>query len=385
VRRGVVANGSNFAVIDSYISDIHQNTYDSQAILAYYSPGPIKIVNNFLEATGENIMFSGTIPSNPFIASDIEIRNNYVFKPMAWAQVGVTIPPHNKWAVKNLFEVKLGQRILVDGNTFENVWASAQTGFAILLTVRVAGTTVPVAAVDDITFSNNVLKNVGSGFNIAGWDDSCLPPSCTHPNEEKRIAIYNNLILLGDTTQPGYGIGAGYDFGILLNQHVTDFVMQHNTVVPPPNLGYCNGALNFNAPPPYWPTRAATHNVWILDNALCRQAKGPRGMVGQYSYVINDYMGDPPPPDSRLLGNVFYVSNLDKAYPLPPQNFASDKRLTNAENSEYHLNYPAKMQTSDGRVPGVDKSKLAPAYSAESGIKLLPPSEAAKELPERKR
>ena len=42
VRVGVVANGSNFAVIDSYISDIHQSTNDSQAILAYYSPGPSK-------------------------------------------------------------------------------------------------------------------------------------------------------------------------------------------------------------------------------------------------------------------------------------------------------------------------------------------------------
>ena len=48
IREAVTANGSNFAVVDSYISDIHQSTNDSQAIAEYWSPGPIKIVNNFL-------------------------------------------------------------------------------------------------------------------------------------------------------------------------------------------------------------------------------------------------------------------------------------------------------------------------------------------------
>ena len=44
---GVQANVTNLAVIDSYISDIHDSTTDSQAIVAYLSPGPIKIVNNY--------------------------------------------------------------------------------------------------------------------------------------------------------------------------------------------------------------------------------------------------------------------------------------------------------------------------------------------------
>lgn len=39
IREGVQANGTNFAVIDSYISDIHQSVADSQAILAYLTPG----------------------------------------------------------------------------------------------------------------------------------------------------------------------------------------------------------------------------------------------------------------------------------------------------------------------------------------------------------
>ena len=51
VREGVAANGISVAVVDSYISDIHDSTMDSQAIIAYRTPGPIKIVNNLLSAT----------------------------------------------------------------------------------------------------------------------------------------------------------------------------------------------------------------------------------------------------------------------------------------------------------------------------------------------
>jgi hypothetical protein len=82
VRAGVVANGTNVAVIDSHISDIHQSTSDSQGIRAYRTPGPIKVVNNFLSATTENLMFGGAGGAdNPYVPSDIEVRGNYFFKP----------------------------------------------------------------------------------------------------------------------------------------------------------------------------------------------------------------------------------------------------------------------------------------------------------------
>jgi hypothetical protein len=42
MMRAIAANGSNFAVVDSYISDIHGYGVDSQAIALWYSPGPIQ-------------------------------------------------------------------------------------------------------------------------------------------------------------------------------------------------------------------------------------------------------------------------------------------------------------------------------------------------------
>src|SRR5947209_16613699 len=63
VRRGIAMNSARTAVVDSYLSDFHEVGADSQAILAINSPGPFKIVNNYLEVAGENVMFGGGDPS----------------------------------------------------------------------------------------------------------------------------------------------------------------------------------------------------------------------------------------------------------------------------------------------------------------------------------
>ena len=358
-QRAVGVNASNLAVIDSYISEIHLAGTDSQAIAEWFSPGPIKIVNNFLSSSSEDVLFGGAGGlSNPFVAADIEIRNNHFYKPLSWARVGVSIPPNNTMVVKNHLEFKSARRVLVDGNMFENVWVSGQVGFSMGLTPR-TGQGGLGAVVDDITISNNVLKNVSSGFNVTEFDNECLPASgCTNPGETKRVVFYNNLILLGDTTQVGYT--SGYDWGGLINNQVTDFVLQHNTVVAPPNLSYCKASIYFNAAAPYNPPVSRTHNIWILDNAFCRQIYGPGGMVGQFSWVLSAYMGDPSPVNPRLLGNAFYAPSGDKVYPLPPHNYTSAVPFTyvNPSGGNYQLSVPTWTDTSDGKISGVDSSTL---------------------------
>src|SRR5271165_6758330 len=361
-REGVAANGSNIAVVDSYISDIHQSTNDSQAVVAWDTPGPIKIVNNYLESTGENIMFGGAGGLNhPWVPSDIEIRGNWLFKPLSWAAIGVTIPPGNRWAVKNLFELKSARRVLVDGNIMENNWVSAQMGFALALTPRTNSSGL-LAVVDDITISNNILKNVSSAFTTLASDNDCLPANgCTNPGEMKRVVLYNNLILLGDTTQPGYGGGA-YAWGGIINHGLRDFVLQHNTVIPPPNLGYCKASWYFEMSGTGSPTPplSRTHNVWVLDNVLCRQIWGPYGWVGQFSNVLPDYMGDPSPVNPRLFGNVFYAPRPDSIYSIPPNNYTSSVPFTYVSPStgNYQLSSPYWTATSDGNLAGVNNSAL---------------------------
>src|SRR5262249_51171094 len=92
------------------------------------------------------------------------------------------------WTVKNLFELKNAQRLLVDQNVFENNWADAQNGFGILFTPRAELGVAPQATAADVTFTNNIVRHSGSGFNIAGPDDT----SPSQPSQ--RILIKNNLI-----------------------------------------------------------------------------------------------------------------------------------------------------------------------------------------------
>src|SRR5437899_115569 len=80
--RGVASNGVRLAVIDSSRTEFKDCCQDTQAIMCWNGPGPFKIVNNYLEAAGENVMFGGADPSiTNLVPADIEIRHNYFFRP----------------------------------------------------------------------------------------------------------------------------------------------------------------------------------------------------------------------------------------------------------------------------------------------------------------
>lgn len=121
-RRGVSLNGIRLAVIDSYVSDFHEVGADAQAIAGWSGPGPFKIVDNYLEGSGENVLFGGADPRiNGVVPSDIEIRDNHFFKPLSW-RVGDPTYGGIHWTVKNLFELKNARRVLVEDNVLENSW-----------------------------------------------------------------------------------------------------------------------------------------------------------------------------------------------------------------------------------------------------------------------
>jgi hypothetical protein len=184
LKHCVTLNGASLAVIDSYISDCHSVGQDAQAIFGSNGPGPFKIVNNYLEGAGENVLFGGDDPKIPgLIPSDIEFRQNYVTKPAAWRNGS----PH--WLVKNLFELKNAQRALIDGNVFENSWQDGQSGFAILFNTTNQGGGCPWCAAKDITFTNNIVRHAGGGVSMQANDYH-------YPNSDGRtqnIDIANNM------------------------------------------------------------------------------------------------------------------------------------------------------------------------------------------------
>ena len=164
------------AVVDSFFTDFHcvsvtGSCVDSQVLGTGggHSPsGPFKVVNNFLEAASENIMFGGA-PAT-MTPADIEIRGNYLFKPMIWrpGEPGFVGGASGRpFIVKNLLELKNAQRVLFEGNVLENCWGGfSQNGYAILLSPKNQENHCPLCRVTDVTIRYNRISNVGSVFEI---------------------------------------------------------------------------------------------------------------------------------------------------------------------------------------------------------------------------
>jgi hypothetical protein len=171
VQRGVSLNGSEITISNSYISEIHGRGYDTQAICGWNGPGPFHIINNYLEAAGENILFGGADPSIAnLVPSNIEIRRNYLFKPLRWKMKDPSYAGIH-WSVKNLLEIKMGRNIVIDGNVMENSWGDAQIGYAVLFTVRNQDGKAPWATIENVVFTNNTVKNSEQGFQLLGSDN----------------------------------------------------------------------------------------------------------------------------------------------------------------------------------------------------------------------
>jgi hypothetical protein len=187
VQRGISLNSAETSITNSYISEVHGKGYDTQAICGWNGPGPFKIINNYLEGAGENVMFGGADAKiRNLVPSDIEIRENYFFKPLSWK---VDHPSYagRHWTVKNLFELKNARRVTIDRNIFENNWVDAQAGYAVVFTVRNDEGTSPWSTIEDVTFTNNIVKNSPSALSLLGKDN--LKPS----QRARGILISHNL------------------------------------------------------------------------------------------------------------------------------------------------------------------------------------------------
>jgi hypothetical protein len=106
----------------------------------------------------------------------------------------------------------------VEGNLFEYNWTESQNGFAILFTVRNQEGSAPWSVVEDVIFSNNIVRHVANGINILGRDNN-------HPSRQtRRIVIRNNLF-----TDLGGAWGAGDLFQLL--DGTKNVVIEHNIAI----------------------------------------------------------------------------------------------------------------------------------------------------------
>jgi hypothetical protein len=180
---GFAASGGTYiAVVDSYFSDFHcisgvGSCTDAHAVSGGVSDtqdGPYKIQDNFLEASGEGIMFGGG-PAT-MTPTDIEIVGNHFWKPWQWMPGNspfVGGPSGQPFVVKNHMELKNAVRVLVDSNLMDNVWGGfTQTGFAILVTPKNQHTesgknVCDICEVTDVTIRYTQISHAGNGMQLA--------------------------------------------------------------------------------------------------------------------------------------------------------------------------------------------------------------------------
>ena len=216
--RCIALNSARSAVVNSWISDCHAKGFDSQAIEGWNGPGPYLIENNFLSGAGENrhVRRRGPEDRRPLARATSRSAGITYSKDPSWK---------GRWTVKNLFELKNARRVLIENNVFENNWADAQSGMAIVIkssqdrcgTCTWQGTT-------DVTFRYNMVKNSPRGFNLQAVD--CTGQECVDVHV-RRVRAENNLF---------YNIGTfngtgGDGFLVLLTHDLRDVAIRHNTFV----------------------------------------------------------------------------------------------------------------------------------------------------------
>jgi hypothetical protein len=212
-KAGIHLSGTtDVGIVDSFFTDfhciaMHGSCTDSQAVnggSGDHPGGPYKIVNNFLEAAAENILFGGA-PAT-ISPADIEIRHNHLFKPILWkpgepAFIGAA--DGSPFIVKNCLELKNAQRVLIEGNILENTWGGfTQAGFAILLMPTNQGGNCPACRVTDITLRYNKIIHSGGALDIANVLGKIQVPTAAGERYSIHDLVFDDI---DNVTYKGFG------------------------------------------------------------------------------------------------------------------------------------------------------------------------------------
>jgi hypothetical protein len=238
---GLIDGARSIAVINSYISGLYciartGKCTDATAVGGGKSDEPLgtfKIYNNFVESSGENILFGGA-PSaaNP---TDLEIRRNHLFRPMLWkeGEPGYTpTPSGNAFIVKNNFEVKSGVRVLFEGNLLENSWGGfSQTGFSVLLSPRSQASRCPICRVNDVTIRYDRIRNVGGVFQFS---NAPAGKGGGAPADGGRYSIHD--VIADNVHDRDYKGGGGFLLFVSWEPPIHDVQFDHITALVPGGL-----------------------------------------------------------------------------------------------------------------------------------------------------
>jgi len=374
--RGIQLGGTTYiAVVDSFFTDFHCIAKtgacgDSQAIsggTGDHVMGLYQIVDNFLEAAAQSILFGGGAATQT--PTDIEIRRNHMFKPLTWkrgnpAFVGGV--DGNPFIVKNLFELKNAQRVLFEGNVLEDSWGGfSQSGFGILLTPKnqAIGTknVCPICQVTDVTIRYGTISHVASGLQIGDG----LSDNGGAALAGKRYSIHDIVV---DDIDPARFHGTGNFAQVSMGNGspvLQSVAIDHVTAFPPDvmfNIGddtrvnpqmtgftFTNSIINAGSPP-MRSTGGGPSNCAFSDSPLPTL----NACFTSYSFQANAIIASPDRFSSSWpSGNMFPANAITVQF----------VSYNNGNGGDYHLqpSSPYKNAASDGKDLGADIDAVAAA------------------------
>lgn len=368
------------AVINSYINEFHCNTgptgtcTDAHAVggggnhqTGTYH-GTFKIYGNFLEGSGQSVLFGG----GPSVdtSCDIDIEGNLLFKPLTWDPADPTYDGGfngHPYIVKNHFELKNACRVLFRGNRLMNVWAGfSQKGASILLSAASQEGKCPLCRVHDVTVAYNYVTNAEQALLIAnagGGED--------HFAYEGRNYSVHDLIADGldfpTAYDPGtaeYKVEIDTDPGAPANDILANVEINHITLVE--QAATTGGFLVMGGPAPTAETGIVVKNsvmfggkygVWSsggTGNCANSPAVSPKEKfdacwVSPYEFTHNLILnGNAIPYDVWPAGSITDVTSQASTY----ENF------NGGAFGDYHLaaNSPGKTAADDGTDMGANVS-----------------------------
>src|SRR6266542_3483020 len=352
--RGFVLNSAYTAIVDSHVSGFKSRGADTQALAGWNGPGPFAIINNYLEAAAENVMFGGAVGTLPnVVPSDIEIRSNLFKKPLTW-RVGDPSYAGVPWIIKNLLEIKNAQRVLVEDNTFEDHWAQAQSGWAIVTSPRTQAGQNAWAVASDLMFRNNVFRRTTAGIYIWGHDNVATY------TQSARVAFVNNV-----WEDLGIYVVSGAFNGTLmmLQNGIQDFTFEHNTVFNTGNI------LTFS----HAPTDGLSTGLVIQNNIIhgggylvsgagtgfgvaALDAQAP-GWVFDHNVITGPWPTDKGAPHTAqwIPQNNFFPNSVDEV------------GFVNLADGDYHRAATSLYNNAggDGKDPGADIDTLLGVFAGD--------------------
>jgi hypothetical protein len=254
-HRGIAMNDPDVKVLRCHIANIWSPDQDTQAVCSWSGGRNCLVEDNYLEASGENIIFGGSDSvSEDKIPQDILCLNNDLYKPFEWKALA---------SCKNLYELKNGKRITLRGGTMEYSFVDSQTGYAMQLTVRASVNTNPWSTIEDCTIEDVTIRHMCSGANFLGIDTTPERPS----KQMTRMTL--RRITFEDINPQVWGAGQGRQLQMLAGSE--------GTVIEDCTFHCANGALG-NSGPMYFDSYDKPHtNFRFTGN---RVYEGTYGVFG---------------------------------------------------------------------------------------------------------